>query len=207
MVAPLASLDKGMARGLVAFRWLTLGWAWVGLVVERTHLERAWLGIALLLAATAVTLVITASVAQGQTARQQLRLNVVEVTVAAGLLLLEPLVYDAGRHQSLAWAWPAAGIIAVAIAAGMGWGIAAALFLSVASWVGESLLRDEFVWSTATASKTALLLLAAVAAAMVAKVLREAEQEISTARAREEMGRVMHDGVLQTLAVVQRRST
>ncbi|MGI9600859.1 MAG: sensor histidine kinase, partial [Acidimicrobiales bacterium] len=42
---------------------------------------------------------------------------------------------------------------------------------------------------------------------MVAKVLREAEQEISTARAREEMGRVMHDGVLQTLAVVQRRST
>ncbi len=117
MASPLATLDKGMARGLVAFRWLTLGWAWVGLVVERSHLTRAWLGIGLLVAATAVTAIITASVARGQTVESQLRLNLVEVSVAAALLLLEPLVYDAGRHQSLAWAWPAAGIIAVAIAA------------------------------------------------------------------------------------------
>jgi len=196
-----------MARGLVAFRWLTLVWAWVGLVVERTHLDRAWLGISLLAAATAVTAAITVSVARGQTASDQLRLNAVEVTVASAALLLEPLVYDAGRHQSLAWAWPAAGIIAVAISAGMWWGVGVAVGLSAASWVGESLLRDDFQWTTATASKTALYLLAAVAGALVAKVLREAEHEISTARAREEMGRVLHDGVLQTLAVVQRRST
>jgi len=207
VASPLATLDKGMARGLVAFRWLTLGWAWVGLVVERSHLTRAWLGIGLLVAATAVTAIITASVARGQTVESQLRLSLVEVSVAAALLLLEPLVFDAGRHQSLAWAWPAAGIIAVAIAARMWWGIATAVALSAASWVGESLLRDEFVWSGATASKTALFLLAAISAAMVAKVLREAEQEISTARARAEVARVLHDGVLQTLAVVQRRST
>ncbi len=196
-----------MARGLLAFRWLTLGWAWVGLVLQRDHVERWWVGIVLLGLATGVTVVVTRAVVRDRRDRGNHGLNAVEVGVATVLLLGEAAVFDAAREQSLAWAWPAAGIIAVAIAAGWRWGVLTAAGLSAASFVGEAILREEFDWSTSTASKAALMMLAALSAAMIANVLRDAEREISTVRAREEMGRVMHDGVLQTLAVIQRRSS
>ena len=195
-----------MARGLIVFRWLTLGWAWLGLVVERTHLTRTWLGMLLLGAATVVTIIMTIAATKDLRRASRLWLHSLEICVAASLLLVEAFVYEAGRNQSLAWAWPSAGILAVAITAGMAWGLGAAVALSVASWAGESMLRGEVEWSTATMSKTALFVLPAIAGALVANVLREAEKEISVARSRDEMGRVLHDGVLQTLAVIQRRS-
>jgi signal transduction histidine kinase len=43
-------------------------------------------------------------------------------------------------------------------------------------------------------------------AGYAAHKLREAEREVGLVRAREEVARTLHDGVLQTLAVVQRRS-
>jgi len=201
-----ASLDRGMTRGLVVFRALTLGWAWVGLVLERSHLTRPALAIAALSAAGIWTFVVTGAGFSGRDDRTRLRLAIVEVALAGALLAGEPLVYTAERSQSLAWAWPAAGIIAMAITAGPVWATGSALSLSLASVAGESWLRSELQWTTASASKSALLILAAVAAARVAGLLREAGREISTARAREEVGRVLHDGVLQTLAVIQRRS-
>lgn len=201
-----AALDLGMARGLVVFRWLALGWAWVGLVLQTEELRRWWLAVLLLAVATAVTVSASLALTDSRRDRYKHTHNAIEVGIAGILLLAEPLVFDATRDQSLAWAWPAAGIIAVAIAAGWVWGIASAAGLSVAGFVGESLLREDFAWTTGTASKAALLVLAALSASMIADVLRAAEQEISTARAREQMGRVLHDGVLQTLAVIQRRS-
>jgi signal transduction histidine kinase len=175
-------------------------------VLQRDEVTRWWLAALLLGAALVVTVLATVQ-ARTRPLSAGSPLLLAEVAVAASLLLLETHVFEATRDQSLGWAWPSASIIAVAVAAGVGWGMATAVTLAAASTMGESWLKGAQQWGTTSSySKAALMVLAALAAASVASVMRQAAREISTARAKAEFARVLHDGVLQTLAVVQRRS-
>src|SRR6185436_19747251 len=56
------------------------------------------------------------------------------------------------------------------------------------------------------ASTTLLYALAGGVAGYMASLLRTAESEVAAARARENVARTLHDGVLQTLAIIERRS-
>jgi signal transduction histidine kinase len=201
-----AALDRGIARGIAVFRWLALGWAWVGLAFEWDEIERPAAAVAGLLVATLVSAVATVLVAAKDGRLFGTAFLWTELAVGVSLLVLDGWVYGAAREQSLPWAWPAAGIVALAVARGTRAGLVGAGGCAAASFVGESILRDNVEWSVSAASKSALYVLAAVGAGAVSARLREAEREISTARAREDMARTLHDGVLQTLAVIQRRS-
>jgi signal transduction histidine kinase len=86
-------------------------------------------------------------------------------------------------------------------AAGLGGGLAR---IGGAAANGASLTAGGRVLSLA--STIFLYALAGGVAGYVALLLRRAEREISAARAREEVARTLHDGVLQTLAVVERRA-
>jgi signal transduction histidine kinase len=107
--------------------------------------------------------------------------------------------------------WPVVGLLNVAsywplwasLLAGLSFGLARTL----------SVWLNDIPFSTLTGSNWLSLLstglfgaLAAVSTSYLMQRMKQAENEVALARAREDIARTLHDGVLQTLALVERRS-
>lgn len=202
-------LITSLMRALSLFRWATLVVAWVGLALSQEHLVQPVLAVALLAAATALTAVFHLWGRSQPELLTRTSVLAVEVGLAAALLVGDGIVYTAERAQSLPWAFPAAGIAAVGIARGGHLALAVAAFVGAISLNTEVIILDRFSVPgdlPAAVSKIGLWMLVGGLAGPLTDRLRRAEQQISVARAREELARQLHDGVLQTLAVVQRRS-
>ncbi|MGH9112203.1 MAG: sensor histidine kinase [Acidimicrobiales bacterium] len=207
------SLVRGLLSGIGAFRWLA--WAWMAclLAVNRSHLRqdpaRPWLALGLVGAALAVTVGVTLLLRSDP--RRLLTLPIVAAEIAVGLALEvgDKVAYNGVAHsQSLPSAWPLAGILTAGIAFGGGGGMVAGAVVALGRVVGE--VVDPSPWTdratVAALSTLVLFALAGGVAGFVTAKLREAERRISLAQAREEIARTLHDGVLQTLAIVQRRA-
>jgi signal transduction histidine kinase len=198
-------LEWSVARGLAGFRWLALTWAAVVLFLTRDDLRTPALGIALLLAALGVTALTT----EGSIRRRSWIFHPgavgLELAVGASLLLADGAVYDGRHSQSLGSAWPIAGVLMAAVVGGPIPGVLAGALLGVARWAGDQLGGFE-ASSLALLSSGVLFTIAGGAAGAAVDRLRAAELEVAGARARDEVARTLHDGVLQTLAVIQRRS-
>lgn len=212
------SLVKGLLSALAVFRWLAWGWLAVILVLSWQELTdpdsdaRGW--VAYTLAALALAVTAGATVLRRTRPEALLSLPVVATEIAVGFTLMvgDQLAYNGEPHsQWLGSAWPLAGIATAGIAFGTKGGILAGLIVG-AGRVGANLMDPTFEWDeqrglVATASTMVLYALAGGTAGFVTLKLRDAERRIGLAQAREEVARTLHDGVLQTLAVVQRRST
>jgi signal transduction histidine kinase len=139
---------------------------------------------------------------------------VAELAVGAALVLCDGWAYGRGHafstSQSLGSVWPLAGILAAGIAfgplpAGLA-GVAIGLARTGAVLAnGASVDTGGKVLSLT--NTIVFYALGGSAAGYLTGLLARAEREISAARAREEVARTLHDGVLQTLAVVERRAT
>lgn len=203
----------GLLAGVAAFRWLAWLWMAALLFVNRSDLRlpaaRPWLAVAMAGAALAVTIGVTVLLLTSP--RKALTVPVVftELGVAFVLEMGDRVVYNGISHsQSLASAWPLAGLLTAGIAFRSWGGALAGAFVGTGRLVGE--LIDPTMWSERDAvsivSTIVLYTLAGGLAGFVTARLRAAEQRISAAQAREEVARTLHDGVLQTLAIVQRRT-
>ena len=206
------ALVRGLLKGVAAFRWLAWAWMAVVLVVTRDELDggRPW--IAVLLAAVAlVVTAVTAVAAQVDPDRLlSTPLIVLELAVGFALGAGDDWAYAGPHPQSLGSVWPLAGVLTAGILwAGRGGAVAGAvvglgrLFGDLVEVRTTEPIRDLTISATSTA---VLYALAGGMAGYVVVKLREAERQISVAQAREEVARTLHDGVLQTLAVVQRRT-
>jgi signal transduction histidine kinase len=209
------ALEQGLLTGVAAFRWAAWGWAATLLVIQRQAvtnlaLALAVLGAALLASGTATVLLRTHP-------ERLLTVPVIlgEIAIAVSFGITNSLVFDTatpgiGYSQPFGTVWPLACVLTAGIAfAGRG-GLAAGVVVGLAGFFGlvfvaRGLEGGQFDWSVV--SSMVLYALGGAVAGYVTAKLRESEREIAVVRAREEVARTLHDGVLQTLAIVQRRAT
>jgi signal transduction histidine kinase len=134
----------------------------------------------------------------------------VDLTMAVGGILLTGWVDTADRIQSGAFTlpsiWTAGSVLAFALKGGWRW---AALASSV---VAAADLAERGTPSRDTVHNVVLVWVAGVAIGYVVEVARASERTLARAlqieaatRERERLARDIHDGVLQVLAMVQRR--
>ncbi|MFV0524799.1 MAG: sensor histidine kinase [Acidimicrobiales bacterium] len=203
-------------RGLLVFRWLAGGWAIGVFAYEvwdrnvrgsgRGTVVHPEVGLALcvLLAVTIIGLTLAYRRQPDLLVRPPAILA--EMVVVVALYLADVWVYgDATHPQALPTVYPVALIATVALAGGGPAAVATGIGFGVARYVGW-IPFDDGPWSLVRISSLVLMSVAGWVAYYLFTRLEHAETEIGGFRAREELARTMHDGVLQTLAVIQRRS-
>lgn len=216
-------------RALAAARWLT--WLWmVGVVfVSATrddvnplpddptgpdtafrHPLVAWLCVGLVLA---MCVIATVAIRTAPDRLMRPGFAMAEGLLALGLSVVDGWVFDPGHvfetSQSLATQYPLVAMASLGLVFGP-YVAAAVGFLVGPAELAAAHLNDFGPWSLRnTFSIIATSIFFAAAGALfgwLARLLRRVEGEIADQRARDEVGRVLHDTVLQTLALVETRT-
>ncbi len=205
-----------LLRGILAFRWLTGTWmaaVFLWEIYERRGsakpgVDHPVVGIALLLASFAFMSWLTLVYQRNPDRLTGPRPIITEIVIATTLLGADMWVYGATHSQALPTIWPLGVIFTVAIAAGTRPAVATGIGLGLARYVGWwwFIPDAESAWSMTRIASTVLFALGGWVAGYLIGQQAEADRSISAFRAREEVARTLHDGVLQTLAVIQRRS-
>jgi signal transduction histidine kinase len=223
-------VERSVLRGLAAFRWAAWLWMATVLVLARRALVLPWVAVALVGAALVVTAWITLRLRRDAGSVCHPTVVGAEVLVAAALQVADGFVYRAPHvfqpEQPLGVGWPTAAILSAGVAFGpwvgagvgvvLGAGRAVSSILNVGPQPPDAMVFVAGLTPQQTLSlvtTTVLYVLAGAVAGYAMQLIRGAERRITTAerhladaRAREEMARELHDGVLQTLAVVERRA-
>ncbi|MEU5842141.1 DUF5931 domain-containing protein [Rhodococcus sp. NPDC047139] len=202
--------DAPLWRAAQVFRLVTVVYA-VGsqfaMVVNYTRPNLSWFFTGVLVAWSLVSAVLLS-----REGRSRRTVAAVDQIVAVALMAATRLVADHdwySNHQTMPTTlWVANAVLSAAIFGGPPAGIGSAILMSVVSAV----VRDQInldLWRDATAPVLAACGVAMGFATTTARrAHRQLEEAVRVAAAmeeRERLGRQVHDGVLQVLALVQRR--
>ena len=206
-------LQAPLWRSVAVFRFASLGYAAVLLIVDRAkyaHVPLAW---AILAGMTVWT--IATSIAYATPAWRTRPLLAVDVVVTAAALFSTDFVQ---KQQSIQHAvmpltatWVAGPVLAWAVADGVGAGVAAGLVLGICDLTLRHQPLAQAYRSPELNGAVLLLLSGAVVgyvstlAATAESALQRATEIEAASRERERLARGIHDSVLQVLALVQRR--
>lgn len=204
------SVEQPLWRALTAYRLITVVYA-VGLFASAYKaFDRPWVAVAYLAALAVWTLATLPKVANAVSCTK--RFLCADLTVACVGILLTPVADSHARiaagGPTLPTIWTAGAVLAFAIKGGWRWACFASTFVAAANLIqrGEP-TRD-------TLHNVLLVWVASIAIGYVVEVARASEATLARAleieaatRERERLARDIHDGVLQVLAMVQRRGT
>ena len=205
--------ERTLLHGIAVARWGVVAWQTITVIAQRRDLAHPWLAVGVL--GVLVAMAAWSSLTLRRDPSELLRLPLVAIESLLALVALtvdgwayrSPHAFASGQNLAGSYPlvatiaagpvigpWPAAGVGAL-LSTGRLWGAFAN---------GYTSLRTADVLSVvATAVFYAL---AGFVFGLVARLLRRVETEVLTVRAREEVARTLHDGVLQTLALVAHRT-
>ncbi|MFF4869132.1 MacS family sensor histidine kinase [Streptomyces sp. NPDC003444] len=203
------SVEQPLWRALTGYRVLTMVYAVLLFVFGRDRYERPWVGVVYLAVMCVWTLATLPKVANAAGCTK--RFLVADLTVALTGILLTPLA-DAHAQSvdgpTLPSIWTAGSVLAFAIKGGWRWAGIASSLVAVANIVERGHPSRD------TVHNVILVWVASIAIGYVVEVARASERTLARAleieaatRERERLARDIHDGVLQVLAMVQRRGT
>ncbi|MFD5146324.1 MacS family sensor histidine kinase [Streptomyces sp. NPDC058401] len=204
------SVEQPLWRALTAYRLLTMVYAALLFASAYNKFDRPWIAASYLAFLAGWTLVTLPKVANAASCTK--RFLCADLTVACVGILLTPLADShervTGGGPTIPSIWTAGAVLAFAIKGGWRWACFASSFVAAANLVqrGEP-TRD-------TLHNVLLVWVASIAIGYVVEVARASEATLARAleieaatRERERLARDIHDGVLQVLAMVQRRGT
>lgn len=205
-------MERGVLVGVAGLRWAA--WLWLAIVAlfNLNRVDHPAISVAAVAATGLVTVAATIALRTPGWERA-MRPGLVggEVALAAVVVAAEGWVRQGPiSGQSLAGTWPLAAILVAAVAGGLGWGVAAGTLLTgariLALTIGGS--ADDHGGRAALAALStgvSWIVIGAVCGTIM-RLLRRAQHQLAEADARDAIARDLHDGVLQTLALIERRS-
>ncbi len=207
-MAARMSVEQPLWRALTAYRVLTMGYAVVLYVHSYDRLRHPLPGGCYMALLAVWTLATLGRVRNAERCTRPFL--AADMTVAVGGILLTGWVDTAGRIESGAFTlpsiWTAGAVLAYALKGGWRWAALASSLVAVAD------LTERGTPSRDTVHNVILVWVAGVAIGYVVEVARASERTLARAlqieaatRERERLARDIHDGVLQVLAMVQRR--
>lgn len=209
-MAARISVEQPLWRALTAYRVGTLVYAVTLHIVSHGRYEHPLVASVYIAVLTVWTL---STVRKVQSAERCTPLFLAgDLTVAlTGIILtrhVEHLDKVEGGVSTLPSIWTAGAVLGFALKGGWRWGVSAALSVGVATIVERGSASGD------TLHNVLLVSVASIAIGYVVEVARASERTLSRAlqieaatRERERLARDIHDGVLQVLAMVQRRGT
>ncbi|MET8945615.1 DUF5931 domain-containing protein [Streptomyces sp. NPDC004542] len=202
------SVELPMWRALTGYRVLTMLYA-IGLCATAyDRFARPWIAIAYYVVLVGWTLATLPRVANAAGCTK--RFLAADLTIALAGILLTPL---ADTHQrildggpTLPSIWTAGSVLAFALKGGWRWAALASTLVAAANLIERGRPARD------TVHNVILVWVASIAIGYVVEVARASERTLARAleieaatRERERLARDIHDGVLQVLAMVQRR--